>query len=44
MKTHEIFRSIRKPLPPRTQITDEHKRKNRYKRNDKHKKNFVDSF
>jgi len=44
MKTAELFRSIRKPMPRPSQILGEVKRKNRYKRNDKHRKNFVDSF
>jgi hypothetical protein len=42
MKTAEIFRLIRKPMPRPVQVLGERKRKNAYNRKEKHKKNFED--
>lgn len=40
MKTAELFRQLRKKMPPPTKILGEVKRKNRYNRKQKHKKDF----
>jgi len=42
MKTSELFRQIRKPMPRPSQIVGERKRKNAYNRKEKHKKNFAE--
>lgn len=42
MKFSDLHKQTRKPVAPPSQILGEHKRKNAYKRREKHKKNFED--
>jgi hypothetical protein len=42
MKTSDVYKQIRKPMPAPSQVMGERKRKNAYRRTEKHKTDFRD--